>query len=145
MSVHRKSKCGVTLVELLVVIGIIGILASLLLGAVFKAHTYAKDKTWRIEAYNFCDYIQEHLRRYYQSQTNYPALTADQLHQQGVFDDRIMDFLSCSHVQFIPFSSSDQDDKIILRIDNNWVFKQKPVPGHINDLILMKKMVAKPE
>jgi prepilin-type N-terminal cleavage/methylation domain-containing protein len=145
MSVHRKSKCGVTLVELLVVIGIIGILASLLLGAVFKAHAYAKDKTWRIEAYNFSDYIKEHLLRHYQSQTNYPALTAAQLHQQGIFDDRIMDFLSCPHVQFIPFSSSDQDDKIILRIDNYWVFKQTPVPGHIDDLILTKKLVTKPE
>jgi len=145
MSVHRKSKCGVTLVELLVVMAIIGILASLLLGTVYKAHVYAKDKTWRIEAYNFCDYIKEHLLQHYQSQTNYPALTAAQLHQQGIFDDQIMDFLSCPHVQFIPFSSSDQDDKIILRIDNYWVFKQTPIPGHINDLILTKKLVTRPE
>ena len=134
-----------TLVELLAVVAIIGILASLSLGAVYKAHAYAKDRTWRIEAYNFFDYIQEHLIRHYQSQTNNPALTAAQLHQQGVFDDRIMDFLSCPHVHFIPFSSSDQDDKIIFRLDVDWVSGTKPVPGHIHDLILTKKRVTKPE
>jgi hypothetical protein len=114
-----------------------------LLGAVQVAHAKSKDKIWRIEAYNFHDYIQQHLLRYYQSQTNYPALTAEDLRQRGVFDDRIMGFLRCPHVQFIPFSSSDADDKYILRIDNDWVFKTKPVPGHKNDLVLMKQHVTK--
>jgi|SRR5665213_298372 len=136
---------GVTLVELLVVIGIIGILASLLLGTVYKAHAYAKDKTWRLEAFNFCDYIQEHLSRFYQSQTNYPTLSAADLHQRGVFDDRIMDFLSCPHVQFIPFSVGDGDDKIVLRIDEDWIWGKKPASGQIHDLVLMKKQATKPE
>jgi prepilin-type N-terminal cleavage/methylation domain-containing protein len=142
---HRKSQSGLTLVELLVVMAIIGILASLLLGAVYRAHAYAKDKTWRLQAYSFCEYIQERLLRHYQSQTNYPALTSTQLYQRGVFDDRIMGFLSCPHVQFIPFSSRDKDDKTILRIDDYWISGTKPVPGHISDLVLMKKQVTKPE
>src|ERR1035441_4157888 len=136
---------GVTLVELLVVIGIIGILACLSLGAVYKAHAYAKDKTWRLQAYNYCDYIQEHLSRYYQSQTNYPTLSAAELHQRGVFDDRIMDFLHCPHVQFIPFSVGDRDDKIILRIDDYWILGDKPVSSQIRDLVLLKKKATKPE
>ncbi len=136
---------GVTLVELLVVIGIIGILASLLLGAVFKAHAYAKDKTWRLQAFSYCDYIQEHLSRFYQSQTNYPTLSAAELYQRGVFDDRIRDFLSCPHVQFTPFSVADGDDKIVLRIDEDWIWGKKPASGQIHDLILTKKQIIKPE
>jgi prepilin-type N-terminal cleavage/methylation domain-containing protein len=141
----RKPDSALTLVELLMVVAIISILAGLLLGAVHVAHARIKDKIWRIEAYNFHDYIQQHLFRYYQSQTNYPVLAAEDLRQRGVFDDRIMDFLRCPHVRFIPFSSSDPDDKYILRIDNDWVFQTKPVPGHKNDLVLMKKHVTKPE
>jgi prepilin-type N-terminal cleavage/methylation domain-containing protein len=136
---------GVTFIELLVVIGIIGILASLSLGAVYKAHAYAKDKTWRLQAYDYCDYIQEHLSRFYQAKTNYPTLSAAELHQRGVFDDRIMDFLSCKHVQYIPFSVSDGDDKIVLRIDDYWIWGDKPVPNRVRDLILMKKQATKPE
>jgi prepilin-type N-terminal cleavage/methylation domain-containing protein len=136
---------GMTLIELLVVIGIIGILASLLLGAVYKAHAYAKDKTWRLQAYSFRDYIQEHLSRFYRSQTNYPTLSAADLHQRGVFDDRIMDFLSCKHVQYIPFSVSDRDDKIVLRIDDYWIRGDKPVPSQVRDVVLLKKQATKPE
>ena len=142
---YRKPKCGLTLIELLAVIAIIGILAGLLLGAVSKAHAYAKDKVWRLTASDMSTYIRDHLLKRYQSQTNYPALTADQLHQQNVFDDRIMDFLSCPHVQFIPFSSSDLDSKYILTIDGYWIDGTKPVPGQTNELVLTKKQVTIPE
>ena len=142
---QSQTKRSMTLIELLLVIGIIGVLASLSLGAVYKAHAYAKDKIWRLQAYNYCDYIQEHLSRYYQSRTNYPTLSAAELHQRGVFDDRIMDFLHCPHVQFIPFSVGDRDDKIILRIDDYWIWGDKPMPSQIRDLVLLKKQATKPE
>jgi hypothetical protein len=77
--------------------------------------------------------------------SGYPALTADELNQRGVFDDRILDFLSCSHVQFIPFSSGDPDNKIILRIDAHWVDGTQPLPGQSSYLVLMKKQATKPQ
>jgi type II secretory pathway pseudopilin PulG len=113
----RQKKSAYTFVELLLVIGIIAILASLLLGAIYKANQYAKHKIFLTEAYNAISQIERQLGRYYESRTNYPALTADELYRQGVFNQQTMDFLSYPEVSFYPFSSSDSDDKIILRVN----------------------------
>lgn len=134
---------GFTLLELLLVIAIIGIVASLLLGAVNKAFVSSQNKIWRIQAHDFYDYVQEHLSRYYQTQTNYPVLSAADLYQKGVFDDRIMGFLRCPHVQYIPFSMSDATNKVVFQIDNDWLNHQKSAPGHTNYLVLVKKSVTR--
>jgi len=103
MAVRRYlSKGGLTLMELLVVIGFIGILVSLLLGAVHKAHAKAKDRAWRLEAPRFISLIQERMSRYYESQSKYPALTAEELHQRGVFDDRTMGFFTFNKRMLYP-------------------------------------------
>ena len=105
-----------SLVELLLVIGIIAILASLLLVAVLKAKRYAQHKTFQITAYNSIAHIEQELGRYYENQTNFPSLTADELSQKGIFDLHTMDFLNNPEVTFHPFSSADVDSKIILRV-----------------------------
>jgi len=133
---------GLTLVELLLVIAIIGILASLLFGAIYKAHAYAKDQTWRAEARSAYVRIRDRLSGYCQSHSTCPVLTAKELHQLGVFDDSIMDFLDCPHVQFTPFSSDDPDDKTILRIPNDWLWGVK---SDRSSIILLKKTVTDPE
>jgi prepilin-type N-terminal cleavage/methylation domain-containing protein len=113
----RQRKPAYTLVELLLVIGIVAILATLLLGAVFKAKQYAKHKTFLIEAHNAVLKIEQELGKYYQYRTNFPALTADELYKQGIFDQQTMDFLANPEVSFYPFSSADPDDKMILRVN----------------------------
>jgi prepilin-type N-terminal cleavage/methylation domain-containing protein len=139
---HRAT-AGFTLIEMLCVIAIIGILAAMLLGAVSKAYGSARNKMWRIQGGSFSDYVQEHLAKYYQAQTNYPVLSAADLYQKGAFDDRIMDFLRCPHVQYIPFSMSDPTNKVIFQIDSDWLNNQKHAPNFTNYIVLVKKSVTR--
>ncbi len=127
MSRHHQSTSGVTLLEMLAVMAIIGILVSLLLGAVHKAHARVKDRVWRLEVPGFIALIQERLSKFYQPQTSYPAWTADDLYRRNVFDDRIMGFLRSPNVTFIPFSSTDSDDKWILKVINISPEEKSPV------------------
>jgi prepilin-type N-terminal cleavage/methylation domain-containing protein len=109
-------KSAYTLVELLLVIGIISILAALLLGAVLKAKQYARHKTFQIMAYASIDQMEQELGRYYENRTNFPALTANELSRKGVFSLHTVVFLNNPEVTFYPFSSADPDNKIILRV-----------------------------
>jgi len=140
---NHRATAGFTLIELLCVIGIIGILASLLLGAVNKAFTSSQNKMWRAQASDFPDYVQEHLSKYYQANTNYPVMTAEDLYQKRFFDDRIMNFLRCPHIQYLPFSMSDPTNKVIFQIDSDWLNERKHAPDHTNYIVLLKMNVAK--
>ncbi len=128
---------------MLLVMAIIGILAAMLLGAVNKAFTSSQNKLWRFQAYDFHDLIQERLTKYYQANTNYPVLTARDLYDKNVFDDRIMSFLRCPHVQYIPFAMSDSTNKVIFQIDQDWLNQQKHAPDHTNYVVLRKQSVAR--
>ncbi len=121
---------GMTLVELLAVMAILSILACLCLGGIHVAYVKATTAVWRIEAPRFITLIHERLSKYYQSKTEYPAWTAEDLHQRGVFDNRTMQFLHSANVSFIPFSSNDSDDKWVLRVVNIW-----PAEKHATGLL----------
>ena len=108
-------KSAYTLVELLLVIGIISILVSLLLAAVLKAKRYARHKTFQITASDAVFHVEQELGHYYQNRTDFPAFTVDELNQKGVLDVHTLDFLKNPEVTFYPFSSIDADNKIILQ------------------------------
>jgi type II secretory pathway pseudopilin PulG len=108
-------KSGYTLIELLLVFGIIAIIAGCLLAAVLKAKRYAEHKTYQITAYDAVMQMEQQLGRFYEHQTNFPAFTVDDLTKQNVFDLHMISFLNNSEVTFYPFSAADPDNKVILR------------------------------
>jgi len=114
---RSKRPTGLTLLELLCVIGIITILAALLLGPVHKAYARVKAMEWEMKVQTFAGRIADQLRDYCLSRTNYPALSVQELSQLGVFDIQMTHFLTSNKdkVEYFPFSSSDPNGKVILR------------------------------
>lgn len=110
--------------ELLCVISIIAILATLLLGAVGRAYARAKRMKREIETPALYERFHDRLAQFCQAHAYYPPLTASQLHEIGVFDSTIMDFLRSKGVVFRPFASTNSDDMVILEINGHETFRK---------------------
>jgi hypothetical protein len=84
------------------------------------------------DADQFICIIFNQLKSYSSSQTNFPALTAEELHERGVFDDQTMAFLKLRNVHFHPFSSTDLDTKVVLNVAFSPIHKLRiPFRGEI--------------
>ena len=105
-----------TLVEVLCVTVIIGILAGLLLSAVSRAYGRTKRMQLEFDAPVHIDRFHDRLAQFVAAQPSYPPLTAKQLHELGIFDSSLIDFLRWKGVTFLPFASSNLDDTVILEV-----------------------------
>ncbi len=108
---------GVSVVELLCVVTIIFILASLLLGPVLKAYRKAKNFAAEVDGGSYVQMTVKRLRTFHQTHASYPPLTAKYLHEQGVFDSRFMQYLREKQMVYFPFSSTDSDTNQIIWYD----------------------------
>lgn len=121
MNSETKPKNNPVLLALLV--AIFCLLALLLLNLVLRnspRHKAEANALWSDDASKLMAVTYNQLKSYCQSQTNFPALTAQELHQRGIFDDRIMAFLKSPKVHFYPFSSDDPDTNVVLSVVGIW-------------------------
>lgn len=115
MPIARR-QCGLTLIELLCVIAIIGILASLLLGPASRAMSRARDADWANKAYHQIELLVNSLQAHYQTRAVTKRLTPQELFDQGVIDEIQLGFLKDRRVRFVPFASADPDDLVVLQV-----------------------------
>jgi type II secretory pathway pseudopilin PulG len=102
------------MIELLCVMAIILILVSLMLGPVTRAYRKAKNLAGENNGTELVDRFTEKLTTAIGSSAEYPALTVDQLYEEGIIDSSLRRFLKDKRVQYFPFSSKDPDHKVIL-------------------------------
>ncbi len=105
-----------SLVELLCVVMVTGTLAGLLMTGVMAAYGRVKRMQREFEGPSLVEHFRVRLSEFCESQRSYPALSARQLHELGVFDGQIMALLGWRGVDFYPFSSSDPTNMIVLQV-----------------------------
>jgi len=130
---RAQKKCGFTLIELLCVTAIIGILASLLLGAVGRAFARVKRFEWEAKSHELIDRFRDRMRENFGTTPKYPLLTVEQLYEANLIDSALRDFLKDKRVQFFPFSSETTESTWILIVDlgnkqTYWMAKKEIFP-----------------
>jgi hypothetical protein len=118
-----KRNRGLTTQGWLVVTAIDCVLLLIVIAVVYRAHERAKARAaslWSWDATEATAIVYSQLRDYCLAHTNFPALTADEWHQRGVFDDKAMAFLRSPKVHFHPFASTDPDDTVVLGVEGIW-------------------------
>ncbi len=107
---------GLTLVELLCVISIITVLASLLLGPASRVLTRVRADQWCEQATISLEETVHQLNQHFQGLDEFPSVTLEQIQAQGLVKPAQLHFLKDRRVTFIPFKGSDPGDKIVIHV-----------------------------
>ena len=125
---NTRKQSAFSLIELMCVMGIIGIMAALLLGPAFKALDRAKRLDWEIKAPAMFERVLEQLQAWENSGKTHPKLSIARLEQNGILDEPSLRFLRLRKVHYFPFASSDPDETVILVVEfgkGSWVLHKK--------------------
>ena len=107
---------AVTLIELLCVIAIMGILASLLLPAVLRAYLRAKEFDEDMEGPTIIEMIRKESRSYCVSHPTFQFSSKTDFAQKCVFAPKPSQWVQGSRSDFLPFSYLDPTNKIVLSL-----------------------------
>lgn len=104
------------MIELLCVIAIIGILASLLLPAVMKAYLRIKGQADELEAPELAYLLREKTRHYCTANPQYHFDTKDDFSQKCIFPPKCQKWVDASRTEFVPFTYRDPTNRIVLTV-----------------------------
>ncbi len=107
---------GLTILEVLCVLVILSILLSMFFPVIAKVRRRADERIYHaLMQQNRLYYeTRDKLRDFYRAKTNYTALTAEELHQVGVFDANIVRWMRLGLIRFYPFASTAPAGKRVM-------------------------------
>jgi prepilin-type N-terminal cleavage/methylation domain-containing protein len=104
------------LIELLCVMAIIGILASLLLPAVLRAYLRAREFEEDMDGPSIIEMVRRESRNYCVGHPTFQFSSKTDFAQKCVFAPKASDWVEGSRSDFVPFSYLDPTNKIVLSI-----------------------------
>ncbi len=111
---RASARRGFSLIELLCVLAIISILASLLLTAVSRAYRRVKRFGGEMNAPAYIDQIRSRTLVYFEHTTSYPELGRDEFIRRCGIGSQAAAFLRSAEVVYVPFSSASPDDQLVI-------------------------------
>lgn len=109
-----SARRGFSLIELLCVLAIISILASLLLTSVSRVYRRVKRFGGEMNAPAYIDEIRSRTLVYFGKTPSYPELGRDEFIKRCGIGSRAAAFLQSPEVVFVPFSSASPDDQVVI-------------------------------
>ena len=113
---QTRSASGFTLLELLCVIAILVVLASLFLGPVARVLQRVLADKWSEQAETSLGATVQQLNQRFQGDHEFPRITLERIEADGLLKPAELKFLKDPRVTFIPFAGADPDDQIVIHV-----------------------------
>lgn len=113
----NRDLAGYTLIELLCVMAIIMILATLACGPASRALMRVRADQWAEKAQIHLDAATVQLNQRFAGKKSFPAVTLQRIEAEKWVGPSELEFLKDRRVTFLPFAGSDPDDKFVIIVE----------------------------